>query len=139
MKKYFLLPAALFALACNSNSDKVSDGNPESNINKVELNPVDSTSGEGLLSGNFEISDYKKDNVKVDLPKTTTKFTRSGEVLRSDGNSFLYKIKGDSIFFMIDDKNIMSSSKIEFLDANKSSFLMKNDTQKTEFTYKKIN
>ncbi len=138
MKKYFILPIALFALACNSNSDKVSEEKPESNVNKVELSPIDSTSGEGLLSGNFEISDYKKDNVKVDLPKTTTKFTRKGEVLRSDGNSFMYKIKGDSIFFMIDDKNIMSSSKIEFLNADKSSFLMKNNIQKTEFTYKKI-
>lgn len=139
MKKYFILPLALFALACNSNPDKGSEENPESPANKVVLNPEDTTTGEGLLSGNFEIIAYKKDNQVIELPKTTTKFTRRGEVFRSDGVSFEYKIKDDSIFFLIDDKNIMSRSKIEFLNEDKSSFLMKNAEQKTEFNYKKIN
>ena len=129
--------------ACNSNDDKQSDKAPEKtkadSTANINIAVPDTTTGIGLLSGTFEITDYKKDNVKIELPKSTTQFTRKGDVIRSDGNSFLYKIKGDSILFLLDAKNIMSRSKIEFLNPDKSSFIMKNSVQKTEFIYKKIN
>ncbi|HLG38362.1 MAG TPA: hypothetical protein VI461_01800 [Chitinophagaceae bacterium] len=133
MKKYFILPLALFALACNSNPDKVSDEAPETTI------AADSTSGEGLLSGKFEIVDYKKENVTVKLPKTYMEFTRGGDVIKSDGVSFFYKIEGDSIVYMTSPGIVAYKSKIEFLNDDKSSFIIKTPQDNTETTYKKIN
>ena len=144
MKKYYVIVLALVTVAaCNSNDDKQSDKASEKtkadSTASINVTVPDTTSGTELLSGTFEITDYEKDNVKIELPKSTTRFTRKGEVFRSDGNSFNYTIKGDSILFLIDKRNIMSRSKIEFLDPARSSFIMKNSVQKTEFIYKKIN
>lgn len=133
MKKYFLLPVALFALACNSNSDKVSDKAPETTA------PADTTTGDGLLSGKYQIIEYKKDNVKVDLIKKDVLFTKSGNVLKWDGTNFSYKIEGDSLEFFLPPSTTLSRSKIEFLTPDKSTFVLTNPVEKTEFTYKKIN
>ncbi len=133
MKKYFLLPLALFALACNSNSDKVSDEAPE----KTSI--TDTTAGNGLLSGNYQIVEYKKDNKKVDLIKRNVVFTKSGNVLKWDGNSFSYKIVGDTLEFYFPPSTPISKSKIEFLSPDKSSFVVTNSIEKTEYTYKKLN
>lgn len=133
MKKYFVLPLALFTLACNSNSDKVSDKAP------VATGTTDTTSGDGPLSGKFEIVDYKKDNVKIDLPKAFMDFTRQGDVIKSDGVSFYYKIDGDSITYMTSPGIVAYKSKIEFLNDDKSSFIIKTPLDNTETTYKKVN
>jgi hypothetical protein len=133
MKKYFVLSMSLFVLACNSNTDKVSDDSPGKSAY------VDSTSGEGLISGKFVITEYKKDNVKVDLIKKEIQFTKDGGVLKWDGTSFSYRLIGDSLEFYIAPSTIISRSKIEFLTPDSSSFILINPTEKTEFTYKKIN
>lgn len=133
MKKYFVLPLALFALACNSNTDKVSDDAPGTS------SYIDSTIGSGILSGKFVISEYKKDNVKVDLIKKEIQFTKDGGVLKWDGTAFSYRLIGDSLEFYIAPSTIISRSKIEFLEPDSSSFVLINPVEKTEFTYKKIN
>ena len=92
MKKYFVFTAVFFSVACNNNEDQKSFVSPE--VETSKLSKEDTTSGSGVLSGNFEIIDYKKDNVKVELPKTVVQFTKGGDVIKSDGVSFFYKIEG---------------------------------------------
>ena len=155
MKKYFVSAAVLLAIACNSNDDKKADEQTENKTDSItkyvdteprrkqvvnELAPEDTTTGKGLLSGKFELVEYKKDNVHIDLPKTFVKFTRSGEFIKSDGISLFYKIEGDNYTVMASKKvkDIISTSKIEFLNTDKSSFVIKNANEKTEFTYKKV-
>lgn len=133
MKKYFILPLALFTLSCNSNEDKVSEKAP------ATTSSSDTTTGEGLLTGKFEIVDYKKDNVSVELPKTTVEFTRKGEYYTSDGNIFQYKIDGDSISILLNDNYIVTRSGIEFLNEDKTNFILKNPKEGTEYTYKRVN
>ena len=133
MKKYFVLPLALFAIACNSNTDKISDKAPATTVS------ADTTSGEGLLSGKFEIVDYKKDNVKVLLPKTFVEFTRKGDYYTADGNQFQYKISGDSISILLNDNYLVTKSGIEFQNTDKTTFILKNPKEKTEYTYQKTN
>lgn len=133
MKKYFILPMALFALACNSSSDKVSDKAPESTP------PADTTTGAGLLSGKYQIIEYKKDNIKVDLIKKEVLFTKSGDVVKWDGTSFSYKIEGDSLEFFLPPSTTISRSKIDYLTPDSNTFVLTNPIEKTAFTYKKIN
>jgi len=154
MKKYFAAATVLLAIACNSSDDKKADDKtaekadsssqminkePKHELVKIELSPEDTTKGKGLLSGKFEIVGYKKDNVKVDLPKTFVKFTRNGEFSKNDGQNFYYKIEGDNYILMATKKDIISKSKIEFLNAEKTSFVIRNANEKTEFTYNKVN
>lgn len=140
MKKYFALATFLFAIACNSNDDKKADEKMEEKVVIVDnLTKEDTTAGSGLLSGKFEIIDVKKENLKTSLPKTFVKFTRNGEYLTNNGASFFYKIDGDNFTIMASDKLIISKSKIEFLNAEKTSFIIKNTFDKSEVTYKKVN
>ena len=137
MKRYFLLPATLiFIAACTSNDQK---SNSTENLKTVVKSQPDTTSGTGILSGEFEVTDYKKDNVKIDLPKTTVLFTRKGDFIKGDGTKLLYEIQGDSLAIMISEKDVITKSKIEFLSGDSSSFILINPVEKTEFTYKKIN
>lgn len=136
MKKYLVFPAIVFIVACNSNEDQKSTASPEAETSK--LSKEDTTSGSGILSGNFEIVDYKKDNVKVTLPKTIVQFTRKGDFIKSDGNAFFYKIEGDSISMLLNDNYVINKSGIEFLNADKTAFTIKNSNEKTEYTYQKV-
>lgn len=136
MKKYLVSPAIVFIVACNSNEDQKSTASPEVETNK--LSKEDTTSGSGILSGNFEIIEYKKDNVKVELPKTIVQFTRKGEFIKSDGNSFFYKIEGDSISMLLNENYLINKSGIEFLNADRTTFTIKNLKEKTEYTYQKV-
>lgn len=137
MKKYLVLPAIFFLAACNSNEDQKSTAKPET---AQQPFPPDTTTGNGLLSGSYEIVEYKKDNTKVELPKTVIRFTRSGEYMKPDGNTFSYKIEGDSLSILLypTDKDYITKSGIHFLDSAKTSFTLINPKEKTEYTYKKI-
>ena len=136
MKKYFVFTAVLFSVACNNNGDQKSSVSPE--VETSKLSKEDTTSGSGVLSGNFEIIDYKKDNVKVELPETIVQFTRKGDFIKSDGNSFLYKIEGDSISILLNDNYVITKSGIEFMNADKTAFTIKNPKEKSEYTYQKV-
>ena len=137
MKKYFLLPATLvFIAACTSNDQK---SNSTENSKTVVKSQPDTTSGTGILSGEFEVTDYKKDNVKIDLPKTTVLFTRKGDFIKGDGTRLLYTIQEDSLAIKISEQEVITKSKIKFLSADRSAFILINPVEKTESTYKKIN
>jgi len=137
MKKYLVLSTVVFFVACNNHEDQKSPAAPKPETFKLSME--DTTSGTGVLSGNFEIIDYKKDNVKVTLPKTIVQFTRKGDFIKSDGNTFLYKIEGDSISILLNNNLVISKSGIEFLNADKSSLKIKNPLEKTEYIYQKVN
>lgn len=133
MKKYLVYTAVLFFVACNSNDEQSSDKAKEMESTQKD----NSESGTGLLSGKFEIIDYKKDNVKIDLPKTVVEFTKNGDVIKPDGVRYFYKIEGDSILFLSAPGKVAYKSKIEFLNSDMTTFVVKTPLDKTEMTYKK--
>jgi hypothetical protein len=140
MKKYLGYTAVLFLLACNSN-DKQSDKKAEETEKpqNENISTGNTESGSGLLSGKFEIIDYKKDNVKIELPNTVImEFTKNGDVIKPDGVKYLYKIEGDSIAFLTDPTHVTHKAKIDFLKPDNSSFIVRTPLDKTEITYKKI-
>lgn len=140
MLKYIPLAAVVFLTACNSNEDQKATTPPAPAPQTSPFSAEDTTTGTGLLSGNFEIVEYKKDNVKVDLPKTIVRFTRSGEFMKPDGNTFSYKIEGDSLSILLfpNDKEYITKSAIQFLNEDKSAFKLINPKEHTEYTYQKV-
>ena len=141
MKKQFVAAAALISIvACNSNSDKQAE-NPTKKIDSAaaanNISPADDT-GTGLLSGKFEVVEYKKDNIKIEVPKAIYMFTKKGKYIKPDGSILFYKIEGDSLLIMADEKLILAKSRIEFLNPEKTSFIVKESPGNMETTYKKI-
>ncbi|MES1217323.1 MAG: hypothetical protein ABUT20_17550 [Bacteroidota bacterium] len=134
MKKYgFFAMALILATACNNNKDKEATPATEAASTSGAKDE-----GPGLLSGRFEIIDYKKNNVQVVLAKKQVQFNKKGDVLKWDGTSFSYKIIGDTLEFYSAPSTTISKSKIKFLSPDSSSFILINPVEKTEFTYKKV-
>jgi len=140
MKKHGIILMAMFLIAaCNSNKDK--EATPTNETESASGNGNQATNEEVVtLSGKFEIVDYKKNDVQIVLPnKVTVEFTKDGNVIKSDGDSFLYKIEGDSISFLTPANVVVRKSKLEFLNTDKTSFVVKTPLDKSETTYQKIN
>ena len=151
MKKQLLMAAVIIsAIACNSNSDKKNEqaidaeSAKKDSLERVEskikafIDAPDTTTGTGLISGSFEIIDHKINNVKVNIPRIMVRCTRRGDFIKSDGTNLTYKIEGKKFFLLGPAGDQVRSSTIEFLNAEKTSFVIKTDLDKSETIYQMI-
>ena len=150
MKKYFVIALALSAVACNSNTDKRSEQAIDAeSVKKDSLERVeakmkaiifapDTTTGTGLISGAFEIIDHKINKVKANIPRILVRLTKRGDFIKSDGTNLTYKIEGEKFFLLGPAGDQVRSSTIEFLNPEKTSFIIKTDLDKSEATYQII-
>ncbi len=144
MKKYLAIASVLFTVACNNNADQKATENTDSTVATSNNNTSTTTESKfgspEFLIGKYEITEYISENKKLDLKKQTTlEFFKDGKIIDNDGNNLFYKIAKDSVFIGREMNNLSPNGQsIKYLNAEKTSFSLSDDSRKSKITYKLI-